>query len=562
LDEPLLDRAAIAETFLAEADEIVGAMEGELVALGERPDDAERLDALFRAAHTLKGGAALAGFDPVRELAHALEDVLERLRDRSLPVTDALVTLLLGSVDVLREALAARDAAEGPPSVAAFRARLAAAASAPDGGAPEGSAPVARAPGAAPAASPAPGVAARTVRVTLSRLDRLLDTAGELAVARGRLTELLEAGPARLEEALSAHRDADRLWLELQQLVMESRMVPIGPSLHALSRVVRDVSVATGRQARLVVEGEDVEVDASVVEHVRDPLNHMVRNAVAHGVEPPEVRAARGKPPCGLVTVRARTEPGFVAIDVQDDGAGLDRAALSARARALGLPVGAGDDVLRLVFVPGLSTSAAVTEVSGRGVGMDVVRRNVEALRGSVGIASVAGRGTTFTLRLPLTLAIVQGFRVRVAGEVHLVPLEAVEECAAVPRDALREGAAVGVLTLRGAPLPALRLRARFGAAGAVGAENVLVVRHGALRAGLVVDGLLGECQAVVKPLGAVLRGTPGFAGASILGDGRVAMLLDVPALLDEAVARSAAEAGARPAPGEGSVETRREERT
>ncbi len=427
MDEIEIDREALLSAFLAESEERLAALERGLVALEAAPGDEELLHAVLRDAHTLKGGAAMVAFDAVKDLAHDLEGVLERLRRRELGVSNALVTLLLRSVDVLRAAIG--DAAAGLPAASQatrdFRRALAEAAAAAAAGASAAGA-------AAPAAAAAPAQA-RTLRVDVARLDKMLDLSGEIGIARGRLTELLERreAPTR-EDLLAAHREADRLYLDLQELIMKSRMVPIGPVFYQHVRTVRDLAQAQGKQARLVVEGGEVEVDTSVVERVRDPILHMVRNALDHGVEPPEARRAAGKDPVATLTLRAFHDAGSMVLEVCDDGAGLDRARIARKAAALGLlgdPERATDEELtQAIFAPGLSTSEAVTEVSGRGVGMDVVRRGVEALRGSATVSSAPGRGTTVTLRVPLTLAIIQGFRVGVGDQSYILPLDAVVE--------------------------------------------------------------------------------------------------------------------------------------
>ena len=542
-----IDREALVQTFLAEAEEILGHMERSLVALEARPGDEEILHGLFRDAHTLKGSAALVAFDAVSELAHDLEAVLERLRKKALAVSDVLVTLLLKSVDVLRAALTDAAAGSTAPSeqVTSFRRRLDEAAS---GAAPRETAAAPQAETQEPAAHQAAG--GRTLRVDVAKLDRMLDLSGEIATARGRLGEMLERGHATPEELLEAHRDADRLYLELQDFIMRARMVPIGPSFHQHVRTVRDVATAQGKLARLVVEGEEVEVDTAVVEYVRDPLTHMVRNAIDHGIETPELRRARGKEPTGTVRLRAFHEAGSMVIEVSDDGAGLDRRKIGERAVAMGLVADGTrlgeEDLARAVFEPGLSTAAKVTEISGRGVGMDVVRRNVEALRGSVSLRSEEGKGTVVTSRVPLTLAIIQGFKIAVAEEIFVLPLDAVVECVELPRSETAARAASGVLNLRGKPLPYLRLRDHLGMAGPAPArENVVVVQHGSQVAGIAVEELHGESSTVIKPLGTMFKGIPGIAGSSILGNGRVALILDVAGLLRETLRRASREGAA-----------------
>jgi two-component system chemotaxis sensor kinase CheA len=556
MDEFVIDREELLSTFLAEAEELLARLEHTLVALEVAPGDDELLNALFRDAHTLKGGAAMVAFDVVRDLAHDVEHVLERLRRRQLVVTNALVTLLLGSVDVLRAAVgdAAGGRAGSSEATAEFRRRLAEAASAAASGASAPAAPstqVAAAPtgDAVPVARPS-----RTLRVDVARLDQMLDLSGEIGIARGRLGEMLERGGGlSTEDLVAAHRDADRLYLGLQELIMKARMVPIGPIFYAHVRTVRDLAAAQGKQARLVVEGADVEVDTSVVEQVRDPILHMVRNALDHGVETPAERAAAGKPPVATLTLRAFHDSGSMVLQVVDDGAGLDRGAVGRKAARLGLiedPARATDEeLMQAIFAPGFSTTEVVSEISGRGVGLDVVRRNVEALRGSVSVASGRG-GTTFTVRIPLTLAIIQGFRVEVADQTYILPLDSVVECLELPREE-RGAEPTGVVNLRGQPLPFLRLRAHFGQPGGDGVrENVVVMRHGAATAGLVVDALQGESSTVIKPLGPMFKDVPGVAGSSILGDGRVALILDVGGLLRETLRRAAGRAMPRKAGG------------
>jgi two-component system, chemotaxis family, sensor kinase CheA len=554
MDEFEIDREALLETFLAEADEIFARMEQTLVALEKAPGDEELLHALFRDAHTVKGSSSLLAFDAVRDLAHDLEDVLDRLRKKTLGVSDALVTLLLRSVDVLRAAVA--EAAAGTPpsaSIDAFRADLAAAATtAGRDTTGDASAPP---PGSGAGDAPEPAIpqhqASRTLRFDVAKLDRMLNLSGEIAIARGRLTEMLERRTElTFDDVLSAHREADRLYLDLQELVMKARMVPIGPAFTQHVRTVRDLATAQGKHARLVLDGEDVEVDTAVIEHIRDPLTHMVRNALDHGIEAPETRRAAGKDPEGTLVLRAFHEAGSMVIQVEDDGRGLDRRRLAEKAVAHGLATDVSrvtdEDVERIVFEPGISTAETVTDISGRGVGMDVVRRNVEALRGSVAIESVAGRGTTISIRVPLTLAIIQGFRVGVADETYILPLDAVVECLELPAEETAAGAPWGVINVRGKPLPYLRLREHFHVAGErPQRENVVIVQHGTQAAGVTVDALHGESSTVIKPLGGMFKGIPGVAGSSILGNGRVALILDVAGLLRETLKRYAIKAAA-----------------
>jgi two-component system chemotaxis sensor kinase CheA len=532
------DRDLLLQTFLTEAGEHLRTLEESLVALEARPDDAELLNGIFRVAHSLKGDALMVGFPRIAEFAHGLEDLLERLRDGALAVDADVTSLLLRAVDVLRALLAAAAAGEDtvPADLEATQAAIVAACAGPDA---ERSAPAEQAATTKVAVTAEAG----TLRVDVAKLDRMLNLTGEIAIARGRVAQMMAALPAHVgQEILEAHRDADRLQMELQEQVMKARMVPVGPFFRQYARTVRDMARAHGKAVRLVTEGDDVEMDTRVVERLRDPITHMIRNSIDHGIESPELRAALGKAPEGCLTLRAAHEGGLIVIEVHDDGAGFNRQRIAERARETGLaaePQQLPDsELLGLVFAPGFSTAETVTDLSGRGVGMDVVRRNIEGLRGNLSIASVDGEGATITIRLPLTLAIIDGFGVGVGDETYVVPLDAVLECLALPTDSHRDGDGHGVINLRGEPLPYLRLRDRFKATGAAPQrEHVLVVQHAGGRAGIAVDELYGERQAVIKSLGAGLDGLSGLSGSTILGDGRVALILDVPALMREAVA-------------------------
>jgi two-component system chemotaxis sensor kinase CheA len=549
VDEFEIDREALLATFLAEAEEIFAHMEEVLVAFERTPSDDALLHSLFRDAHTLKGGSSLVGFDAVKDVAHDLESLLERIRKKTLAVDDTLVTLLLRSVDVLR--IGIREAAAGrpdpTPESTAFRARLAEATNSAVG---KATAPVEAAKnGEAPEATSHAAHGGRTLRVDVTKLDRMLNLSGEIAIARGRLAEMLERREELSgEEILEAHRETDRLFFDLQELIMKARMVPIGPTFHQHARTVRDVAQSGGKRCVLEVEGEEVEVDTAVIEHIRDPLVHMVRNAIDHGIEAPDVRTAAGKPAQGRLVLRAFHEAGSMVIQVEDDGKGLDRGRIASKAVAVGMAADAArmtdEEVARVIFEPGFSTSERVTDISGRGVGMDVVRRNVEALRGSVAVTSQPGRGTCVTVKVPLTLAIIQGFRVEVANETFILPLDSVVECIQLP---LGDGEAqngLGVVNVRGKPLPWLRLRTQFKLKGLhPERENIVIVQNGMDSAGVVVDRLIGESQTVIKPLGSMFKNIPGVSGSSILGNGRVALILDVPGLLRETLKRAAAEA-------------------
>jgi two-component system chemotaxis sensor kinase CheA len=530
-----IDYAALRQMFMAEAAEALDEMEQALLALEQHPDDDAGIQTVFRLCHTIKGNASSLRLPALAELAHALEDVLERLRSREMQATDSTVSLLLEALDALREL--APVATEGAPlhrRHAELVARLRLLARPHDGGAGG----VAARPSAAASQDASEKGRSRTLRVDVAVLDRILDLTGEIAVARGRLHELLASGPRAASSALEAHREAERLHADLQELVMRVRMVPLGPTLARYARVVRDAAESASKSVRFELRGGDVLVDTKVIEYIVDPITHLVRNAVAHGIESREARAAAGKRPDGLIALSATREGGNILIEVADDGAGLDRGRILETARSRGLVASeaapSDAEVDRLIFEAGFSTAENVSELSGRGVGLDVVRRNVEALRGTLSVASQAGQGARFTIRLPLTLAIIQGFAVAVGGETFVVPLESVVGCGELPKGG--EAGPTELVNLRGEALPCLRLRSRMGVPGGAPArEHVLLVEHRRRRVGLIADELLGDTQTVIKPLGRLFQGLRGVAASTLLGDGRVGLLLDVAAIVDEA---------------------------
>lgn len=551
----LFDREALTQAFLEESAEGLSFVEAALIALETRPADDETLRAIFRQVHTLKGNSASLQLAWLTELTHALEDLLDRLCAGTLALDQGMVSLILQAVDALRDLVprAAAGSEERRPSEERLLASLcarAAEASEPSRGT---TAPADHG-GASTLAAPPPDdpghvaigqrLAKRTLRVDIDRLDRMLNLIGELVIARGRVAHAaVGLGPSGVGVA-EAHHAADQLCMDLQEQIIQARMVPIGPLFDQYARIVRDTAVAQCKLARLVIEGGDVEIDATIIERMRDPLTHMVRNALDHGIEPPEVRKSKGKDPCGVLMLRAIRDRKSVLVEVADDGAGLQRDHILKRARELDLAVGpeelSDQELHRLIFEPGFSTADSVTTLSGRGVGMDVVRRNVEELRGSITITSREGEGTTITARLPLTVALIDGFLVGAAGETYVIPLDDVCECAELPADSNRRHDRGGILHIRGQPLPYVRLRHLFGLGGEPGRrEEVVVVRDGEGRAGISVDSVLGDCQIVIKPLGALFERVPAISGATILGSGQVGLILDVPGVLEEAVKRT-----------------------
>lgn len=373
------------------------------------------------------------------------------------------------------------------------------------------------------------------IRVRADKLDRLINLIGELVVAgAGVSLRAQRASDALLQEAAQTSAS---LVEQIRDEALQLRMVPIADTFHRFNRLVRDTSRELGKDIALAIEGGENELDKSMVEKLVDPLTHLVRNAMDHGIEPTEARLAAGKQAQGTISLVARHESGSFVIEVADDGAGLKRERILAKAVAQGLaPAGkefADEEVFQFIFAAGFSTAEKVTDLSGRGVGMDVVRRNIEALRGSVAVASQPGAGTRFTLRLPLTLAIIDGFLVGVEHAQYVIPLELVVECVELGEVARAQSHGHNYINLRGEVLPFLRLRELFGLQAPPPArENIVVVQYGAQRAGLVVDDLLGEFQTVIKPLSRLFASLRGISGSTILGSGEVALILDVPALI------------------------------
>lgn len=379
------------------------------------------------------------------------------------------------------------------------------------------------------------------IKVEVSKLDALIDLVGELVIA-GAAANLVahREKHARFEEATQS---ISSLVEQIRDAALTLRMVPIGEVFQRFPRVVRDISRELGKEIQLLVTGADTELDKSMVEKLSDPLMHIVRNAMDHGIESKEARVMAGKAVEGTLRLNAYHESGSIVIEVSDDGRGLDRDRILAKAIERGLvsaeqPLSDGE-IYRLIFEPGFSTAEQVTNLSGRGVGMDVVKKNIESLRGEVEIVSRQGQGTTVRIRLPLTLAIIDGFQVMVGDSQFVIPLELVIECIDISSHDMRHN----IVKLRGEPLPFVRLRELFDLPEAEHVrESLVVVQYGQQRAGLVVDKLLGEFQAVIKPLGLLFGEVKGISGSTILGDGRVALILDVPHLVQRTMRANVAQ--------------------
>ncbi|HUX64771.1 chemotaxis protein CheA [Sulfuricella sp.] len=379
----------------------------------------------------------------------------------------------------------------------------------------------------------------QSVRVDADRLDLLINLVGELVIA-GASTSLL-AQRAGMPDLLESTATISRLVEEVRDSALMLRMVQIGETFKRFNRVVRDVSRELGKEIELSISGAETELDKTVVDKIGDPLMHLVRNAMDHGIEPAEVRLARGKPAKGTMRLNAYHESGSIVIEVSDDGGGLNRQKILDKALARGIIAPnqnlADHEIYNLIFEPGFSTADQVTNLSGRGVGMDVVRRNIAALRGNIELDSQEHVGTSVKIRLPLTLAIIDGFLMGVGKSSYVVPLDVVRECVQLTeqeRQTLRDRQ---YIDLRGEVLPFVRLRNLFEVSGKPGRrEYIVVVQYGGQKAGLVVDELMGEFQAVIKPLGKLFGNLKGIGGSTILGTGEVALILDVPLLIQQAV--------------------------
>jgi two-component system chemotaxis sensor kinase CheA len=374
--------------------------------------------------------------------------------------------------------------------------------------------------------------ASSSIRVPAERLDELMDRVGELVIAQARLSQLVAAGT---DVALkSVAEEIERLANELRDTTMGIRMVPIGSLFGRFRRLVHDLSHDLGKQVELVTIGEETELDKTVAERLADPLVHLIRNAIDHGIGTPEQRLATGKPAHGRVRLEARHAGTEVLITIADDGRGLDRDRIRAKAEEQGLLAPGAklsdNELFQYLFHPGFSTAKEVTAVSGRGVGMDVVKRLIEALRGTIDMATAPGQGTTITLRLPLTLAIIDGLLVRVGNGRYIIPLSAVEECVELSPAEDKRSTGRSFLSIRGDLVPFLRLRELLNSKQPPDPyQKVIIVSSGELRVGLVVDQVIGDHQTVIKSLGRLHADVDTFSGATILGDGSVALILDIP---------------------------------
>lgn len=597
----------IVRDFLIESNENLDRLDRELVRLESEPNSVELLSSIFRTIHTIKGSCGFLGFSRLEKLTHTGESLLSRLRDGQLTLTAEITSGLLAMVDAVRQMLGTIQATEhdGEEDYAPLIHLLASlqeqhsgqspAASgayagpaqhqpvppgrisfAPEPGQPELGQPEPeqreseRHHGLEAAASgmhAAPHVedaavtpqilesrgadaAVETIRVGVTLLDRLMNLVGELVLARNQLLQFSNSTQDAGFQAVSQRMNL--IATELQGEVMKTRMQPIGNIWNKFPRTVRDLALSCSKEVRLVMEGQDTELDRTIIEAIKDPLTHLVRNSMDHGIEGPEARHRAGKDPTGILKLRAFHEGGQVNIEISDDGAGLNVDRIRQKAVERGVitaqqaAVMPDRDVFNLIFLPGFSTAEKITNVSGRGVGMDVVKTNVEKIGGSVDIQSAVGRGTTVRVRIPLTLAIIPALIVTCGDERFAIPQVSLSELVRLEDSGkgieLVHGAPV--YRLRGRLLPLVYLDRELGiasdagdgdSAGRATAVNIVVLQAEDRQFGLIVDEISDTQEIVVKPLGKQLKGISAFSGATIMGDGRVALILDVPGLAQKA---------------------------
>ena len=557
--------------FLCEAREHLTGAEEALLALERDATNVELVNLVFRAFHTIKGVAGFLHLTPIVRLAHRAEQLLDGARSGSISLGRSELDVILASCDMLLKLLAMVEGSERP-SREDFEALLAALDSAGGGAGGEhtrdrtDAAPVgteAATPPPPPAdagagesapAVPAPARAAikradQTVKVSTSRMDTLVTMVGELVIAQQMVVQDAASLGVEGQRALRTLGQVQKIVRDLQEVAMALRMVSLKNTFQRMTRLVRDVAVKAGKQIACEMDGEDVELDRTVVDEITDPLVHMIRNACDHGLEATADRVSAGKPAVGRVFLKAYHAGGSIVIEIGDDGRGLRREKLIAKGKERGLlPADADESAIsdaeafNLIFLPGFSTAESVTDISGRGVGMDVVRRNIEALRGKIEIRSTPGEGTTFLMRLPLTMAIIDGMIVRVGQERYVLPTLSIEH-AFRPHEG-EVGTVLGhgeMVDVRGRLLPIYRLGRVLGLeAGRAGPETeerglLIVVEAGTSKCALMVDEIVGQQQVVIKSLGGAGEGLHGVAGGAILGDGRVALILDIGSIVANA---------------------------
>jgi two-component system, chemotaxis family, sensor kinase CheA len=541
--------------FINESREHIADIETQVLQLESDPHSLDSLHSAFRSFHTIKGLAGFLELGDIREVSHEVETLLDRARNRQLEVTPSVIDVVLEGGDYLKRAVdwvetGLRGDPGEPPAfdVLIKRVRLAS----KGDPIPHSMDKVSRVADGPSSAVPASAAASPekvtesantfSLRVDAGKLDSMIDIVGELMIAQSLVMHSPELQQVQGAALLRNLQQLQRITSELQRVSMGLRMAPVGQLFGRMTRIVRDLSRKNGKSVRLELTGEETELDKTIVEQLADPLMHMVRNSLDHGLEPLDERTMAGKPSEGRLKLSAYQQAGHIVIEVSDDGRGLNAAKILDKARERGLVspnyTPADAEIYHLIFEPGFSTAEKVTEVSGRGVGMDVVRRQIQSLRGRIDIQSIPGEGTTFFLRLPLTLAIVEGLIVTVGSEHYVIPVSAVQEMLRPTPEmlvTLEERAEMALV--RGNVLPIIRLSRRFDIQNAKQdpCDGLLIVTTAeGRRCCVLVDSLVGKQEVVIKNLGEMFRGIPGVSGGAILGDGRIGLILDVNSLLRE----------------------------
>jgi two-component system chemotaxis sensor kinase CheA len=592
LDLHLEDNQELLGEFHAEAVEHLQQIEAALLALDQHPEDPEALSSIFRSFHTIKGNAGFLGLVPMHTLAHEVESLLDLARNNKLRLNAAIITEILRSRDALQaltqqvanalekgrlpdQIIPVAHLIQAVKKLAANPGAALAPAPAPVEAATPPAPPPVRAPAAPPTAPVTPVVAAAavvapviplaanpapkapvaavavpkagggaTVRVNTEKLDSLMDVVGELVIVQSQLLETARAHGANTGSPLQRNvAQLSRITKELQSTAMSLRMIPIKATFQKMERLARDLARDFGKKVHFATSGEDTELDRTVVEEIGDPLVHMVRNALDHGLESTADRIAAGKPEMGTLHLKAYHQGSNIVVELEDDGHGIDpdriyKKAVEKRIITAGTLL-SREETLALIFAAGFSTAEKVTAVSGRGVGMDVVKRNIEKLRGKIEITSEVGRGSVFKIKLPLTMAIIDGLVVRVGDDRFILPSTSVQRALRPAREAISTVHGQGeVLDLRGHLIPIHRLHQRFGITH--DAEQpwdgiVVIVEHSGRVSALLVDEMVSKQEVVIKNLGAFMQSLPGIAGAAILGDGSIALILDPGTLLQAA---------------------------
>jgi two-component system chemotaxis sensor kinase CheA len=559
----------IINEFIIEAEEILDQLDPLFVELEQKAQDPEIINEIFRGMHTLKGAAGFLGFQNVVDVAHRAEAILKRLREGEMLISPEITDAILKATDTLRMLISCikekREVKEDLSPIlklldSVLSQETVITSETKEEAHEEKIQPVVPSKPefeektfkTEETVSQAPKEKEKevaTLRVDVARIDKVMDLAGEIVLARNRLLNLASklevryAGDEQVEGLVETTAFLDRVTSDLQLAVMKMRMQPLQKVFVKFPRMVRDLARTLGKDIDLEIIGEDTEVDKSVIEHIGDPLVHIIRNSIDHGIESPDERVSKGKPPKGKITINAYQKGTQIVIDIVDDGKGIDVEAVKAKAITRGLITleeaekMSDDAIINLIFLPGFSTKDVSTEVSGRGVGMDVVKSNVAKLNGYVEIFTEKDKGTTFRISLPLTLAIMQAMMIQVGEEIYAIPQSMIEETLRIRTSQVKEVSGQKVLTIRERVLPLFILNELLGVLGSSNTDQkyILVASVGDRRFCIAVDAVLGQEEIVIKTINGIDSEACGIMGATITGDGKVVLILDL-ALLSRKV--------------------------